>query len=268
MDRRDFLSAATLAGVGTALGSNVLGQRAARSLEEATVAELSSMMQKGQMTSEQITNWYLARIRMIDPRINSIIEVNPDAIAIARQRDRERRNTRFLALGPSLHGIPVVIKDNIDTADKMKTTAGSLALMDAPVPKQDAFIVTKLREAGAVILGKTNLSEWASRQRFDQRLVRPRRPNPQSIHPRPQSLRVVVRLRCSHRRQPRRHRDRYRNRRVDTLPCIYQRNCRFETDCRISVEKRDHTDCRDSGYCRAHDTNGCGCGYFARRNSS
>jgi amidase len=162
MNRRDFLSAATLAGVGAALGGSALGQRAARSLEEATVAELSAMMQKGQMTSEQITAWYLARIKAVDPQINSMIEINPDAIAIAREKDRERRNTRFLALGPSLHGIPVVIKDNIDTADKMKTTAGSLALADAPTPKQDAFIVTKLREAGAVILGKTNLSEWAN----------------------------------------------------------------------------------------------------------
>ncbi|HQU92931.1 MAG TPA: amidase [Pyrinomonadaceae bacterium] len=159
MNRRDFLNAATLAGVGTAFGGSALGQKAARSLEEATVAELSAMMQKGQMTSEQITAWYLARIRTIDPQINSMIEVNPDAIAIAREKDRERRN-RMLK-GP-LHGIPVVIKDNIDTADKMKTTAGSLALADAPPPKQDAFIVTKLREAGAVILGKTNLSEWAN----------------------------------------------------------------------------------------------------------
>ena len=159
MKRRDFLSTATLAGVGAALGSNAFGQRAGRSLEEATVAELSSMMQRGQMTSEQITSWYLARIRTVDPQINSMIEVNPDAIAIAREKDRERRNR--MVKGP-LHGIPVVIKDNIDTADKMKTTAGSLALMDAPVPKQDAFIVTKLREAGAVIIGKTNLSEWAN----------------------------------------------------------------------------------------------------------
>ncbi len=161
MKRRDFLSTATLAGVGAVLGSDVLGQRAAaRSLEEATVAELSSMMQSGQMSSEQITNWYLARIRTIDPQINSMIEINPDAIAIAREKDRERRTSKFLK--GSLHGIPVVIKDNIDTADKMKTTAGSLALVDAPTPKQDAFIVTRLRENGAVIIGKTNLSEWAN----------------------------------------------------------------------------------------------------------
>jgi len=117
------------------------------------------MMQKGQMTSEQITTWYLARIRTIDPQINSMIEINPDAIAIAREKDRERRNR--IVKGP-LHGIPVVIKDNIDTADKMKTTAGSLALADAPTPKQDAYIVKRLREAGAVIIGKTNLSEWAN----------------------------------------------------------------------------------------------------------
>ena len=133
MDRRDFLTAATLTGAGMVLDGAAFGQRAARSLEEATVAELSAMMQRGQMTSEAITNWYIARIRAIDPKINSIIEVNPDAIAIARQRDRERRNR--MMKGP-LHGIPVVIKDNIDTADRMKTTAGSLALVDAPPPKE------------------------------------------------------------------------------------------------------------------------------------
>ncbi len=159
MKRRDFLGAATLAGVGAALGGSAFGQRAARTLEEMTISDLQGLMTEEQMTSESITNWYLARIRAIDPQINSIIEVNPDAVAIARQRDRERRNR--MVKGP-LHGIPVVVKDNIDTADKMKTTAGSLALVDAPTPKQDAFIVKRLRDAGAVIIGKTNLSEWAN----------------------------------------------------------------------------------------------------------
>lgn len=159
MKRRDFLGRAAIATAGIALAPNAFAQRAATNLEEMTVAGLTQMMERGRITSEAITNWYLARIRTIDPQINSMIEINPDAIAIARQRDRERRNR--MVKGP-LHGIPVVIKDNIDTADKMKTTAGSLALMDAPMPKQDAFIVTKLREAGAVILGKTNLSEWAN----------------------------------------------------------------------------------------------------------
>lgn len=159
MNRRDFLNLAALTTAGAALGSTAFGQRAARSLEEMTIVDLQAAMNKGQMTSESITNWYLARIRTVDPKINSMIEVNPDAIAIARQRDGERRNK--MLKGP-LHGIPVVIKDNIDTADRMKTTAGSLALMDAPVPSKDAFIVQRLREAGAVILGKTNLSEWAN----------------------------------------------------------------------------------------------------------
>jgi len=159
MDRREFLNVAALAAAGTALSSSAFGQRAGRSLEELTIVELRSLMDSGQMSCEAITGWYLARIRAIDPKVNSIIEVNPDAIAIARQCDRDRRNKSMK--GP-LHGIPVVIKDNIDTADKMKTTAGSLALADAPTPKQDAFIVERLREAGAVIIAKTNLSEWAN----------------------------------------------------------------------------------------------------------
>ena len=159
MDRRDFLSTGLLAGAGALLGAKVYGQRAMRNFEEATVAELQAAMQRGQLTSESLTKWYLARIRMIDPKVNSVIELNPDAISIARQRDREQRSK--MVKGP-LHGIPVVIKDNIDTADKMKTTAGSLALIDAPIPKRDAFIVKKLREAGAVIIAKTNLSEWAN----------------------------------------------------------------------------------------------------------
>ena len=92
MDRREFLGAGLLAGAGTLLGSNAYGQRAMRNYEEATVAELLAAMERGQLTSELLTNWYLARIRTIDPKINSIIEVNPDATAIARQRDRERRS--------------------------------------------------------------------------------------------------------------------------------------------------------------------------------
>lgn len=159
MYRREFLGTGLLAGAGALMGTHVFGQRSARSFEEATVAELTAAMERRQLTSEALTNWYLTRIRTIDPKVNSIIEVNPDALTIARQRDRERRNG--MVKGP-LHGIPVVIKDNIDTADKMKTTAGSLALVDAPTPKRDAFIVQRLRDAGAVIIAKTNLSEWAN----------------------------------------------------------------------------------------------------------
>jgi len=158
LDRRKFLHLAAIAGVGMiATGSAAGAQKL--DLTEKTVAELSTAMQKGELSSETITNWYLARIKSLDLKLNSIIELNPDAISIARERDRERRLKNVK--GP-LHGIPFVIKDNIDTADKMKTTAGSLALVDAPTPAKDAFIVERLREAGAVLLGKTNLSEWAN----------------------------------------------------------------------------------------------------------
>jgi amidase len=130
-------------------------------LEETTIAELQEGMKAGKYTARAIAERYLARIEALDkhgPALNSVIEVNPDALALAEASDRERRQKG--ARGP-LHGIPVLIKDNIDTADKMMTTAGSLALLGSKVPK-DSAVAQKLREAGAVILGKTNLSEWAN----------------------------------------------------------------------------------------------------------
>lgn len=128
-------------------------------LNEITVSRLQAAMREGKLTARQIAEIYLARIREIDPKLNSVIEINPDALLIADALDSERKRGK---LRSPLHGIPVLIKDNIDTADKMKTTAGSLALVDAPAPKADAFVVERLRKAGAVILGKTNLSEWAN----------------------------------------------------------------------------------------------------------
>lgn len=128
-------------------------------IEETTVADLQEAMQTGKTSAEAVAMIYLERIKNIDGKIKSVIETNPDALKIAAELDRERKNGKVRSI---LHGIPVLLKDNIDTADKMKTTAGSLALLDAPTPKQDAFLVQKLREAGAVILGKTNLSEWAN----------------------------------------------------------------------------------------------------------
>ena len=128
---------------------------------EASVADLQAAMTNGRITSRALVLAYLSRIRTIDragPRINSIIELNPEAQAIAAALDRERRDNG--PRGP-LHGIPILIKDNIATADTMQTTAGSLALVGTKPPR-DATIVTRLREAGAVILGKTNLSEWAN----------------------------------------------------------------------------------------------------------
>jgi amidase len=130
-------------------------------LAETTIADLQAGMQSGKWTAHALVRKYLARIAEIDkhgPAINAIIELNPDAEAIADALDRERKSGHVR--GP-LHGIPVLIKDNIDTADKMKTTAGSLALVEAK-PLRDSFVAERLRAAGAVILGKTNLSEWAN----------------------------------------------------------------------------------------------------------
>jgi amidase len=136
-------------------------ERPAFDLDEATIVDLQQRMQSGQDTARSIVEKYLARIDAIDrsgPALHSVIETNPDALAMADQLDAERK-----ARGPRgpLHGIPVLLKDNIATADRMMTTAGSLALAGS-APPRDAFIVERLRRAGAIILGKTNLSEWAN----------------------------------------------------------------------------------------------------------
>lgn len=170
MKRRDFLQVAGLAGAAPLLTPAIVAppthfntRRTPRraELDEVTVAELEAAMISGRYTSRRLVELYHARIAAVDQSsggLNAVIELNPDALAIADERDRERRDGRVR--GP-LHGIPVMIKDNIDTGDRMMTTAGSLALVGAPAP-QDAFIVARLRAAGAVLLGKTNLSEWAN----------------------------------------------------------------------------------------------------------
>lgn len=130
-------------------------------IEEATIASLQAAMESGSLTSAQLTQAYLDRITAIDqhgPALNSLIEVNPEALAIAQDLDTERKNRGVR--GP-LHGIPVLVKDNLDTGDRMLTTAGSLAMASSPAPR-DCTVVEKLRAAGAVLLGKTNLSEWAN----------------------------------------------------------------------------------------------------------
>jgi amidase len=138
---------------------------------EATVAQLQAEMSAGRLTSEKLTRAYIRRIQELDPGdadadylgVNSLIELNPDAIAIAKQMDALRR--KGTVLGP-LHGIPVLLKANIDTADKMQTTAGSLGLQGTPALK-DSTVAANLRAGGAVILGKTNLSEWANFRSFE-----------------------------------------------------------------------------------------------------
>lgn len=128
-------------------------------IDEFYITTLQAKMQNSELSSEQIVQYYLLEIEALNPQLNAVIEINPDAISIAQKLDEERANGNVRS---QLHGIPVLLKDNIDTADKMLTTAGSLALVDAPIPNIDAFLVKKLREAGAVILGKANLSEWAN----------------------------------------------------------------------------------------------------------
>lgn len=130
-------------------------------LEEASIVELQQAMASGRLTARRLIEMYLERIERLDrngPQLRSIIEINPDALDIAAALDRERATS-----GPrgSLHGIPILLKDNIDTAGRMHTTAGSLALLDAH-PAQDATVAARLRTAGAVLLGKANLSEWAN----------------------------------------------------------------------------------------------------------
>jgi amidase len=149
MRRREFVGASFILAA-------ACSKRPPLQVEEADIAALAAI------PSLDLVNAYLSRIELIDrkgPALNSVIEINPDARSIAAALDQERKSK-----GPRspLHGIPILIKDNIDTADKMKTTAGSLALENAPVPMRDAPIVGRLRQAGAVILGKTNLSEWAN----------------------------------------------------------------------------------------------------------
>jgi amidase len=178
MDRRDFVRLGAVAGAltlrGKALTAEVITGRPSGShvpngdlsnapfaLEEATLADLQSAMAAGRMTARSITQQYLDRIQALDrtgPTLRAVLEINPDALAIADTLDRERKAGRVR--GP-LHGIPILIKDNIDTADRMTTTAGSYALAGS-IPLQDATIAAKLRAAGAILLGKTNLSEWAN----------------------------------------------------------------------------------------------------------
>ncbi|MBV9612813.1 MAG: amidase [Acidobacteriaceae bacterium] len=151
-----------LGGRGRASASTAQNQDSSRDEpEEMSIAQLQSAMASGRLTAAQLVDEYLDRIRRLDqdgPQVNAILELNPDALAIARALDAERRTKG--ARGP-LHGIPVLLKGNIDTADRMMTTAGSLALV-GPAPSQDATVAARLRAAGAVLLGKTNLSEWAN----------------------------------------------------------------------------------------------------------
>ena len=172
--RRDFLRAGAAAGAGASLaGAPAAAEstsdrvdRGPDDFNEATIAQLQAAMANRRTSAVELTNFYLRRIEAIDergPHLNSVIELNPDALALAQMADANRRRGRVL--GP-LHGIPVLLKDNIDTGDKMQTTAGSFALAGQPAVR-DSTVAAKLRAGGAVILGKANLSEWANFRSFN-----------------------------------------------------------------------------------------------------
>ena len=224
MNRRTFLQASLLGG-GSAFTSAAFAPSSPKpvpvkpfELEEATIRDLQAGMKSGKYTARSITEKYLARINEIDkrgPAINAIIEINPDALAIAEALDKERRAKG--ARGP-LHGIPVLIKDNIDTADRMMTTAGSLALDGSH------RAAGRLRRAETT-RGRRGDSRQDQPERvgqlplqpFHQRLERPRRPDAQSLRARSQSLRLEFRIGRRRRRQSLRRRRRHRDRRLDHL---------------------------------------------------
>ena len=170
LGRRDLLrlgAAAAMAPLtaGAASANTSRDSNPFEEIEEATIAELQGAMRHGRLTARELTQIYLERINALDkrgPTLNSVIEVNPEAERIARRLDAERRAGHVR--GP-LHGIPILLKDNIDTGDRMQTGAGSLALVGSPA-LQDSTVADRLRRAGAVILGKTNMSEWANFRSF------------------------------------------------------------------------------------------------------
>ena len=243
----------------TASRPRLAGQSSSASfpLEEATAAQLQDWMAAGTYSARQIAELYLKRIEEIDrrgPTLRSVIEVNPDALTIADRLDSERREKG--PRGP-LHGVPILIKDNIDTADRMMTTAGSLAL-EGSIASRDAFIVERLRAAGAVILGKTNLSEWAnfrstrSTSGWSARggLVK----NPYALDRNPcgsssgTGAAIAANLGGN--------RGRHRNRRVDRLSVGCQRTGRDQADCRPGQPVGHHSDCPQPGHSRPDGPDG------------
>ena len=217
---------------------------------EPDVAQLQSALAAHRTTVSAVAQHYMQRINDIDvhgPALHSIIQVNPDAAKLAGALDAATDRSGIL------FGVPVVLKDNIETADGLLTTAGSLALV-ASKPPRDAFIVRKLRASGALLLAKTNLSEWAnfrsSRSTFG--LERPRRPHAQSLRHQPQCLRVQFRFRCGRRRGPDRAGGGQRDRWLDRVPLEFQWPGRHQAHGRTGLAFRNHSDQCQAGHRRSH----------------
>ncbi len=257
--RRQFLKNTFLSGVSTVLlpafdtQSPSAPPKVRRfELDEATIADLQKALASGTLTARSLTHKYLSRIEEIDkngPALNSMIEINPDALAIADALDKERKEKG--ARGP-LHGIPVLIKDNIDTADGMQTTAGSLALLGSK-PAKDSFVAQKLREAGAVILGQNKSQRVGehSLEPLHQRLERTRRTDQESLRARPQSLWLEFRIGRGGCRQSLRGRGRHGDRRIGGMSGIGERNCWHQTHARLGQPRRNYSHRAQSGHGRA-----------------
>jgi hypothetical protein len=226
---------------------------------ELSATDARDRMAAGTLTSEALTKAYLDRIAAIDdagPQLNAVIEINPKAMADAAALDAERKAGKVR--GP-MHGIPVLIKDNVDIAG-MVNSAGSLALADNH-PATDAFVAKRLRDAGAVILGKTNLSEWAELP-LDPIIVRvelARRSDEEPVCARSQSVRLELRHRLGDRRQPCGGWCRHRDRRQHHLPGIRQRTRGTEADRRTGQPQRHHPDLGFAGHRRPDGQNRVRC---------
>ncbi len=235
-------------------------------LEELTIAQLQEGMVSGRFTAGALVAAYLARIDALNtqgPQLRAVIEVDPDAPAVADGARRERREKG--PRGP-LHGIPILLKDNIGTHDRMTTTAGSLALAGS-IPPRDAFIAARLREAGAVLLGKANLSEWANFRSapLDQRLEQPWRPVPQPLRAGPQPVRLQLGLGGGGRGQPLRRGVGTRDRRLDRLPRLALRHRRHQAHPRPVEPRRHHPHRPQPGHRRSDGAHGGRRGGAARR---
>ena len=223
-------------------------------------------MTAGSLTAHALTQAYLDRIAAIDkrgPALNSVIELNPDALAIAAALDAERK-----AKGPRgpLHGVPVLIKDNIDTADRMMTTAGSLALLGS-IAARDSVVAAAAARGRRGTIGQNQSQRMGQLpvQPLYQRLERTRRPDAQPLRARPQRLRFQFRIGRGRFRQPVRAGHRHRNRRLHRVPIIHQWRGRHQADAGLDSRHRHHSHRAFAGYRRAHGAHRRRCRHFSGR---
>ncbi len=233
---------------------------------QASIAQLQQRMDAGSLSSRALARQFIERIRQIDrsgPSLHSVIELNPDALSLAAKLDQARGNAQ--PRGP-MYGIPVLLKDNVDTGDRMLTTAGSLALADAPAPR-DAGLVARLRKAGALILGKTNLSEWANFRSnhassgWSGRGGLTRNPYVLDRNPCGSSAGSG----SSGRRRPGHGGHRHRDRWLDHLPGGLQRHRRHQADPGVGQSQRHRADQPQPGHCWPDGTQRCRRGRPAQR---